>query len=52
MGATGVSMHVLAARQLCAAAGEIQITGAEIVGVLNMGGAMVANYASVLERLR
>ena len=52
VGATGVSMHVLAARQLCGTAGEIQIPDAEIVGVLNMGGAMVANYASVLERLR
>jgi acetyl-CoA C-acetyltransferase len=52
VGATGVSMHVLAANQLCGTAGGIQVPDAEIVGILNMGGAMVANYASMLERLR
>ena len=52
VGATGVSMHVLGARQLCGTADKIQIPDAEMVGILNMGGAMVANYATILERLR
>lgn len=49
VGATGVSMHVLAARQLLGRAGEMQLTGARRGLVFNMGGAAVANYASVLE---
>jgi acetyl-CoA C-acetyltransferase len=52
IGATGVSMHVLAAMQLTGTAGGIQVNGAKLAGVFNMGGAAVANYASVLERLR
>ncbi len=52
IGATGVSMHVLTAMQLCGEAGGMQIPGATIGGVFNMGGAAVANYVSVLERLR
>jgi acetyl-CoA C-acetyltransferase len=52
IGATGVSMHVLAAMQLTDAAGGIQVPGATLAGVFNMGGAAVANYASILERLR
>ncbi len=48
VGATGVSMHAMAFRQLTGAAGEIQRDGAEIGLVFNMGGAAVANYASVL----
>ena len=51
IGATGVSMHVLAAMQLMGQAGGIQVKGAELAGVFNMGGAAVANYASILERL-
>ena len=50
VGATGVSMHVMAARQLCGEAGAIQVPGAGLAGVFNMGGAVVANYVSVLER--
>jgi acetyl-CoA C-acetyltransferase len=52
IGATGVSMHVLAAMQLTGTAGAIQVRDATLAGVFNMGGAAVANYASVLERLR
>jgi acetyl-CoA C-acetyltransferase len=52
IGATGVSMHVLAAMQLTGTAGGMQVKDATLAGVFNMGGAAVANYASVLERLR
>jgi acetyl-CoA C-acetyltransferase len=51
IGATGVSMHVLAAMQLTGQAGEMQLPRADIAGVFNMGGAAVANYVSILERL-
>ena len=51
IGATGVSMHVLAAMQLMGQAGGIQVKDAKLAGVFNMGGAAVANYASILERL-
>jgi acetyl-CoA C-acetyltransferase len=52
IGATGVSMHVLSAMQLSGAAGEMQIEGAALSGIFNMGGAAVANYVSILEPLR
>ncbi len=52
IGATGVSMHVMAAMQLHGSAGAIQVPGASLAGVFNMGGSAVANYASVLEPLR
>jgi acetyl-CoA C-acetyltransferase len=52
IGATGVSMHVLASMQLTGTAGGIQVKDADLAGVFNMGGAAVANYASILERLR
>jgi acetyl-CoA C-acetyltransferase len=52
IGATGVSMHVMAAMQLTGEAGGMQIEGARLGGVFNMGGAAVANYVSILERLR
>jgi len=52
IGATGVSMHVLAAMQLEGQAGGMQIPGARLAGVFNMGGTGVANYASILEKLR
>jgi acetyl-CoA C-acetyltransferase len=52
IGATGVSMHVLSAMQLCGEAGDIQIKDAKHAGIFNMGGAAVANYTSILERLR
>jgi acetyl-CoA C-acetyltransferase len=52
IGATGVSMHALCAMQLTGTAGGIQVPNAELAGIFNMGGAAVANYVSVLERLR
>jgi acetyl-CoA C-acetyltransferase len=52
IGATGVSMHALAMMQLTDQAGAIQVRGARLGGVFNMGGAAVANYVSILERLR
>jgi acetyl-CoA C-acetyltransferase len=52
IGATGVSMHVMAAMQLTGQAGAIQVPDATLAGVFNMGGSAVANYASILERLR
>jgi acetyl-CoA C-acetyltransferase len=52
IGATGVSMHALAAMQLTGRAGDIQVPGARLGGVFNMGGAAVANYVSILERIR
>jgi acetyl-CoA C-acetyltransferase len=50
IGATGVSMHVMAAMQLAGEAGDMQIPNAQMAGVFNMGGAAVANYLSILER--
>jgi acetyl-CoA C-acetyltransferase len=52
IGATGVSMHVLAAMQLTGTAGAMQLPRADLAGVFNMGGAAVANYVSVLERAK
>ncbi len=52
IGATGVSMHALCALQLRHEAGGMQIKNAELAGIFNMGGAAVANYVSILERLR
>jgi acetyl-CoA C-acetyltransferase len=52
IGATGVSMHALAAMQLCGDAGDIQVKDATLGGIFNMGGAAVANYVSLLERIK
>ncbi|MEC3947660.1 acetyl-CoA acetyltransferase [Sphingobium sp. HWE2-09] len=53
IGATGVSMHVLSAMQLCGVAPQgMQVSNATLGGVFNMGGTGVANYASILERSR
>jgi acetyl-CoA C-acetyltransferase len=52
IGATGVSMHALTAMQLCEEAGDMQVPGAKLGGIFNMGGAAVANYVSVLERIK
>jgi acetyl-CoA C-acetyltransferase len=52
IGATGVSMHALSALQLRGDAGGMQIKDARLAGIFNMGGAAVANYVSILERLR
>lgn len=52
IGATGVSMHALAAMQLTDNAGEMQVKGAKLGALFNMGGAAVANYVSILERVK
>ncbi|MDI4663934.1 acetyl-CoA acetyltransferase [Xanthobacter autotrophicus] len=52
IGATGVSMHVMAAMQLAETAPGIQLRNARRGGIFNMGGAAVANYVSILERTR
>jgi len=52
IGATGVSMHVMTAMQLTGAAGDLQLPRAELGGIFNMGGAAVANYVSILERIK
>ncbi len=52
IGATGVSMHVLTAMQLTGEAGGIQVPDAKLGGIFNMGGAAVANYVSILDRIR
>lgn len=52
IGATGVSMHALAAMQLMGEAGGMQVPNATLAGIFNMGGVAVANYVSILERIR
>ena len=52
IGATGVSMHALTAMQLTGEAGGIQVEDARLGGIFNMGGAAVANYVSILERIK
>jgi len=49
VGASGVSMHVIAARQLTGTAGEMQAERTDLGLVFNMGGSGVANYCSILE---
>ena len=45
-------MHALAAMQLTGTAGDIQVQNAPSSAVIfNMGGAAVANYVSILERI-
>jgi acetyl-CoA C-acetyltransferase len=52
IGATGVSMHVMAAMQLAGEAGDMAINDPKLAGVFNMGGVAVANYCSILERVK
>jgi acetyl-CoA C-acetyltransferase len=52
IGATGVSMHALSAMQLTGNAGDIQVKDPRLGGIFNMGGAAVANYVSILERIK
>ena len=52
IGATGVSMHALAAMQLTQSAGDLQVKNARLAGIFNMGGTAVANYVSILERIK
>jgi acetyl-CoA C-acetyltransferase len=49
VGATGVSMHVLASRQLTGLAGAMQLPNAGLGLVFNMGGGAVVNCVSILE---
>ncbi len=42
----------LTAMQLTGTAGDLQINGARLGGIFNMGGAAVANYVSILERIK
>lgn len=49
VGATGVSMHVIAARQLTGQAGDMQLPDPKLGLCFNMGGGAVASYVSVLE---
>jgi len=42
----------MTAMQLAGTAGDLQIPNAEIGGIFNMGGAAVANYVSILERIK
>ena len=51
IGATGVSMHALAAMQVLGEAGDMQVSGASVAGVFNMGGTGVANYCSIIEAM-
>jgi acetyl-CoA C-acetyltransferase len=51
IGATGVSMHVLAAMQLTGTAGDLQVAGAELGAISNLGGSACVTYVSILERL-
>jgi len=44
-------MHAIAAMQLTGSAGDMQLAKADVAGIFNMGGAAVANYVSILERL-
>ena len=52
IGATGVSMHAMTAMQLTDTAGDLQVKNAKLGGIFNMGGAAVANYVSILERIK
>jgi acetyl-CoA C-acetyltransferase len=52
IGATGVSMHAMTAMQLMGEAGGMQVKNAKLGGIFNMGGAAVANYVSILERIK
>jgi acetyl-CoA C-acetyltransferase len=52
IGASGVSMHIMAAKQLSNEAGDMQLSKATPAGVFNMGGTGVANYVSILERTK
>lgn len=52
VGATGVSMHVMAAKQLCGEPAGATVADAKTAGIFNMGGTAVANYVSIVERLR
>jgi acetyl-CoA C-acetyltransferase len=45
-------MHAITAMQLMGAAGDMQVKNARLGGIFNMGGTAVANYVSILERIK
>jgi acetyl-CoA C-acetyltransferase len=45
-------MHAITAMQLTGTAGDMQIDNASLGGIFNMGGTAVANYVSILERIK
>jgi len=51
IGATGVSMHALAAMQLTGTAGDLQRPNVELGAISNLGGSACVTYVSILERL-
>jgi acetyl-CoA C-acetyltransferase len=38
--------------QLTQSAGDLQVKNARLAGIFNMGGTAVANYVSILERIK
>jgi len=52
VGATGVSMHVIAARQLLGEAGDMQLPDPKLGLCFNMGGGAVASYVSIMEPMK
>ncbi len=52
VGATGVSMHVLAAKQMVGEASEMQLRSTRLGICFNMGGGAVASCVSILEPLK
>jgi acetyl-CoA C-acetyltransferase len=42
----------MTAMQLAGEAGDLQIPQTKLGGIFNMGGAAVANYVSILERIK
>jgi len=38
--------------QLTQTAGDLQVNDARLAGIFNMGGTAVANYVSILERIK
>ena len=52
LGATGLSMHVIASMQLTGTAGDLQLDNPNLGAVFNMGGSAVSSYVSILEPLR
>jgi acetyl-CoA C-acetyltransferase len=45
-------MHVMTSMQLAGDAGAMQLASPKLGAVFNMGGAAVANYVSILERVK
>lgn len=52
VGATGVSMHVMAAKQLVGETAGAKVSNAKLAAIFNMGGTAAANYVSILERTK